>query len=188
MDSTCTLVQQDQIVVQPEQPWLTANGLPTPDEHLKRLAPSWSPETWERYLSWYETPRAESLVTSRKYDQICEEAAESVFANIQSSADDDLKIQVSGYLAGLTGQQRRVIELTFWEGRSERFVARELGISQVSVHGLKKRALNKISGLIKGAITSRTMRGEISPFSTDAGEVNDKKVLDLAIGNLPKAG
>lgn len=170
------------------RPWLDSRGLLLTDDDLRCVSRSWCAETWERYLAWYEAPRAESLVTSRKYEKVCEESAESIFVSAQSNADDDLKGRVSTYLAGLTEQQRRVIELTFWAGRSERYVARELGISQASVHGLKKRAISKISGLLKGAISSRIMRGEVSPFSAETGEVNGKKVLDLVFGDIPKAG
>lgn len=168
--------------------WLDSRGLPLTDDELRSVSRSWCAETWERYLAWYETPRAESLVTSRKYEKVCEESTESIFVNAQSNADDDLKGRISTYLEGLTEQQRRVIELTFWAGRSERYVARELGISQVSVHGLKKRALTKISGLLKGAISSRIMRREVFPLSAETGEVNGKKVLDLVFGDVPKAG
>lgn len=180
--------QNSEVVIDTENPWLQMNGKLTPDEYLKRLTPSWDAETWERYLAWYETPRAESLVSPRKYDQICEEATDSIFVNAQSNADDDLKNRVSVYLAGLTEQQRQVIDMIFWHGRSERFVARALGINQKSVHRLKFRALKKIGHLLKGGLTSRIMRGEISPFSTETGEVNGKKVLGLPLGDLPKAG
>lgn len=190
MDSSCNQAPRGQTenIVQPERPWLLADGKITPDEHLKTLTPFWSVETWERYLAWYETPRSESLIPSWKYDQICEESTESIFEFAQSNADDDLKNRVESYLGLLTGQQRQVVEMIFWEGRSERFVAQQLGINHKSVHRLKLRALKKITHLLKGGPSSRLMRGEISLLSTETGETNGKKVFGLADGTLPQAG
>lgn len=189
MDSLRPL-QEEQITytVQPEQPWLLTNGDKTQDHHLMTLTPSWSAEIWERYLTWFETPRSESLISSRRYDQICEESAESIFEFAQSNAEDELKNRVAQYLAELTGQQRQVIELIFWEGRSERFVAHQLGIKQQAVNRLKRRALKKISHLAKGGVSSRIMRGEISLLHAETGDTNGKKVFVLAEGNFPKAG
>lgn len=190
MDSSCNPVQQDQMeyTVQTERPWLLENGDRTPDDHLKTLTPYWSAEIWESYLTWFETPRPESLIAPWRYDQICEESTESIFEFAQSNADDELKNRVAQYLAELTKQQRQVIEMIFWEGRSERFVAQSLGINHKSVHRLKLRALKKITHLLKGGPSSRLMRGEISPFSTETGDANGKQVLVLAEGTLPKAG
>lgn len=188
MDSSCNQIQPDQIIVQPQRPWLQMDGKVTPDEYLKTLTPGWSTETWDRYLTWFEGQGSESLISPWRYDKVCEESTESIFEFAQSNADDELRNRVAQFLAELTEQQRQVIEMIFWHGRSERYVARELGIKQVSVHGLKKRALNKISGLLKGAITSPFVRGEISPLFAETREVNGKEVLDLALGDLPKAG
>lgn len=190
MDSSCNQAPQGQTEynVQPDQPWLLADGKITPDEHLKTLTPSWSAETWERYLTWFETPRSESLLTPWRYDQICEESTESIFEFAQSNADDDLKNRVESYLRFLTGQQRQVVEMIFWEGRSERYVAQQLGINHKSVHRLKLRALKKITQLLKGGPSSRLMRREISLLSTETGDTNGKEVLDLAEGALPQAG
>lgn len=190
MDSSCNPVPQDQITytVQSERPWLLENGDKTPDDHLKTLTPSWGADTWEQYLTWVEAPRSESLISPRRYDHICEESKESIFEFAQGNADDELKNRVGHYVANLTDQQREVVRMIFWENRSERSIAHHLGISQVSVHGLKRRALKKISNLAKGAIASRIVRGKISSLSAKAEDWNGKEVLVLAEGNFPKAG
>lgn len=188
MDSSCTMLQAEQFVVQPEQPWLLANGKATPEKHLRELSSSWDANTWERYLAWYETPRSESLLPPRRYDQVCEVTTETIFARAQSSAGVGLKRRVDKYLASLTGQQREVVQLIFWHGRSERYVAEKLGISQQSVHRLKQRSLKRIKHLLKEGVASRIVSGEISSLITETGEVNGEKVLDLAFGSLPQAG
>lgn len=191
MDSTNTpaqILEQEPIIVQPDAPWLRTNGKVTPDDHLKSLTSQWGPETWEKYLCWFENQtgqRAESLESPKRYDEICESQEESIFVYAQSSADDDLKNLVGEYLKTLTNQQRRVIELLFWEGRSERYVAKALSVNQKSVHRLKLRAINKIRTLLKGGLSSRIMRGEISPLRN--GGPNEQ-TLFLAKSRLAEAG
>jgi RNA polymerase sigma factor (sigma-70 family) len=80
-----------------------------------------------------------------RYDRICESEEESIFSTFaQSCADDELKEKISKFLLRLTPQQQRVIEMIFWDGRSERYVAEHMSINQKSVHRLKLRALSKI--------------------------------------------
>ncbi len=179
-------IQQDQHPVQAAQPWFLQNGKITPDEMLRHLTPTWSKATWEKYLAWWETQRPESLVSPWFYKKICEEQVESIFASAQSNADDELKDQVNGYLIGLSEPQKKVIEMIFWEGRSERYVAKHLGINQKSAHRLKIRALNKIRQLIEGGLSSRIMRGEIISLSLETGATNDETVLELAQSDLQK--
>lgn len=190
MDSQNQLPSEEQIkyAVQPEQPWLLENGKHTPEDQLKTLTPSWSAETWEKYLVWFENQngqRAESLISPRRYDGICATQEESIFTLSQSCADDDLRNAVGDYLKTLTEQQHRVIEMIFWEGRSERFVSQELGINRGSVHRLKQRALSKIKSLLKGGCSSRIMRGEISPLAK--GDEHEANLL-LAESRLAEAG
>lgn len=154
--------EQTPIIVQPDAPWYQVDGKITPDAHLKMLTPSWDTKTWEKYLSWLdkiESRTNETLLHPRKYDELCDETKESIFVNAESGADDDLRKFVAKYLMRLTPQQRRVLELIFWEGQSERDVAELLGIKQQSVHDVKKRAFNKIRGLIEGHCRLPYMRG-----------------------------
>lgn len=166
-------------------PWLLVNGKNTPEELLKTLTPNWDADTWEKYLEWYETQLGESQVHPRKYDKICEEQEESIFVNAQSSADDDLKSQVNEFILKLTDQQKRVVDLIFWEGRSERFVADFLNINHKSVHRLKIRALNKIRRLLKGGPISPIMKGK-NYFPSATTGVNDG-VFKLVKKHVSKA-
>ena len=157
--------EQNNIIVQPDAPWYQLNGDATPDEHLKMLTPSWDAKTWEKYLSWLDSHNpqtTETLLPPKKYDELCDQTEESIFVNAESGADSDLRSFVAKYLMQLTPQQRRVLEMIFWEGRSERFVADSLGIKQPAVHAIKKRAFNKIRKLIEGGYRLPYMRGLIS--------------------------
>jgi hypothetical protein len=178
---------EQMLIAKAEAPWLLENGKVTPEAHLRTLTPYWNAETWEKYLTWFESKegqRAESLVPPRRYVEMCESQQDSIFVFAQSNADDDLRALVSEYLLTLTEQQRRVIEIIFWDGRSERFVSQALGINRGSVHRLKIRATNKIKDLLKGGCSSRIMKGENSPIQK--GGSNEVR-LQLAHGSMPEA-
>lgn len=193
MDTNTTpaqAIEQQPIIVQAEAPWLQQNGKYTPEEYLKILTPEWSSKTWEKYLSWFENQsgtRAESIVNPKRYDSICEEQEESIFAAYsQTSADGELKAIISKFLLRLTPQQRRVIEMIFWEGRSERYVAQALEINQQPVNRLKKRALNKIKHLLSEGVSSRIMKGENPPIMNEGG--TNAENLSLAKSPMAEAG
>lgn len=175
-------------IVKPEAPWLLENGKLTPEAHLRSLTLYWNSDTWEKYLSWFEAQegsRAESLLPVHRYIELSESQQESIFDFSQSNADDDLRALVSQYLSTLTKKQQRVIEMIFWDGRSERFVANALAINQKSVHRLKLRAVNRIKVLLKGGLTFRIMKGEKSPIVKGG---TDERNHQLADDDLAKAG
>lgn len=189
MDSNQTPAQaiEQMLIVKTETPWVLENGKVTPEAHLRTLTAQWSAEIWEKYLTWFENQdgqRAESLLPPRRYVEMCEVQQESIFVFAQSNADDDLRALISQYLLTLTEQQRRVIEMIFWDGRSERFVSQTLGINRGSVHRLKIRATNKIKDLLRGGCSSRIMKGENS--SIQKGGSNEVR-LQLAHGSMPEA-
>lgn len=62
--------------------------------------------------------------------------------NILAEVEDSVFLQEA--LTMLTPQQQKVITATVLEGRTEREVAEQLGISQPVVHRLKERALNRL--------------------------------------------
>ena len=180
--------EQNNIIVQPDAPWYQLNGDATPDEHLKMLTPSWDAKTWEKYLSWidsHDPQTTETLLPPKKYDELCDQTEESIFVNAESGADNDLRSFVAKYLMQLTPQQRRVLEMIFWEGRSEREAARSMSLNPSTVHRLKKRAFNKIKGLIKGGQHLPYMRGLISS-QVQGG--TDEGTHQLAKGYIAEAG
>jgi RNA polymerase sigma factor (sigma-70 family) len=177
---------QIKIMVQPEQPWLLLNGKHTPENQLKKLTPFWDTATWDRYLIWFETPRAESLLTPGKYIKACEEDEESIFVNAQSDADAKLRAEVNELLESLTQLESKVIRLIFWDGRSERFVANHLKLSRSTIKDAKKRALKRIKLILKTHTpSSRNMKGKVEFASLTTGVSNG--ATDLAKGEIRKA-
>ncbi len=47
-----------------EQPWLNSAGTEVSTEHLKEISRQWDSQTWESYLSWYESNGNKSLDVS----------------------------------------------------------------------------------------------------------------------------
>lgn len=179
---TAQYFEQEEVIVQAKAPWLQINGQHTPDEHLKTLTPSWSAATWEKYLKWYEDlegQRAESVVPPKKYDDICDNLEESIFVYAESSSDQDLRELVGEYLKSLSKKQQLVLNMIFWKGRSERYVAQKLGMKQQAVNQLKKRALSKIKDLAQNVVASRIMRGEDFIFLISKGEENGKQPSNI---------
>lgn len=179
-NTSAQALEQQPIIVQSEAPWFQMNGEVTPTEYLKTLTSSWDAQTWERYLSWFEersSRTSETLLPPRKYDKLCDELEESIFVNSESGADKDLRARVAEYLLTLTDHQRRILELIFWDGRSERYVAQQLGIKQSTVHTLKKRAFKKIRALIEGVCRLPYMRG---PNSSHVKGGSDEQDVSLA--------
>lgn len=78
-----------------------------------------------------------------------EEGENWEFALLSQKQEEVLMHSLIRYaLSQLSERERLVIERVFWDGRGEREVARELGISQQMVSKIKKQALKKLRGLL----------------------------------------
>lgn len=75
-----------------------------------------------------------------------EDTRESVVdAVLRKLAEDDLRRE----LTKLTDEEYALVYALFYEGRTERDYAKELGVSQVAVHKRKQRILKKLKGILK---------------------------------------
>jgi RNA polymerase sigma factor (sigma-70 family) len=129
---------------------------------LSSLAPcppsaSWTPEEWEAYLSSFESPMREGLLSSDHYDRLAGAAETSIFDYAQESSDEKLVSAVQTALVNLSPAQRKVIQLTFFDLKSTRETASVLGVSQSAVCNLKKRAIKNLRNSLKGVFTSTLM-------------------------------
>jgi RNA polymerase sigma factor (sigma-70 family) len=177
----------DKSVNNNHKPWLDHRGRSLSDEALKQMSGSWCPDTWEAYLCSIEKGIVEEQLNPGHYDKMAEASEDSWVSISGTSADEELKKQVEALMSDLSDQQKRVIQMTFWEGRSERSVARTLGISRSSVFVLKKRALKHLAKKItKVSATFPLVRGKNnSPLK---GAVDDNKVFTLDQREILKAG
>lgn len=102
-----------------------------------------------------ESGRIQQIIPSREdsLDRLVEDNArqfedtrESVEdAVLRKLAEDDLRRA----LIKLTDEEYALVYALFYEGRTERDYAKELGVSQVAVHKRKQRILKKLKGILK---------------------------------------
>lgn len=102
-----------------------------------------------------ESGRIQQIIPSREdsLDRLVEDNArqfedtrESVEdAVLRKMAEDDLRRA----LTKLTDEEYALVYALFYEGRTERDYAKELGVSQVAVHKRKQRILKKLKGILK---------------------------------------
>ena len=102
-----------------------------------------------------ESGRIQQIIPSREdsLDRVVgdnarqfEDTRESVEdAVLRKLAEDDLRRA----LTKLTDEEYALVYALFYEGRTERDYAKELGMSQVAVHKRKQRILKKLKGILK---------------------------------------
>ncbi|MGE3756117.1 MAG: RNA polymerase sigma factor [Pseudobdellovibrionaceae bacterium] len=178
MDSSnnVTASIEAQVFVHAEKPWLNEKGHELSDYDLKEVSKNWDQETWERYLQYLDGTLSEQQIRPYDYDDMAEKMDFTCWTFSQSDADDDIKKFVGAILKTLTRQQQRILKMTFWEGRSERFIADELRISRSTVKTLKKRVLKRLAKELKGVSpVSPLVRGKVLPLVKEGGtdEQND---------------
>lgn len=142
-------------------PWLDKKLRKLPDEQLKVVSASWPPEIWEKYLSWFETPMAETLISSSIYNRECEKQIKSVFSGAQPNAETYLRQKIQRYLDSLNPKQKQIIKMSYWHGRSERQIAEKLKISRTRVRQIKAQAISKISNQLNHSSISNYILAEI---------------------------
>jgi RNA polymerase sigma factor (sigma-70 family) len=170
-----------------EKPWLNEKGHAVSDHDLKELSKSWDQETWEKYLNSLDGTLSDQQLKPYEYDYLAENAELTCWDLSQSSADDQAKDFVADLLKLLTPQQQRIIQMNFWEGRSERYIAEELRVSRNTVKTLKKRVLRKLARHLKVVSPiSPLVKGEENSSITKGG--TDEGNHRLACRHLAEAG
>lgn len=187
MDSTNTTASiEAPISVHGEKPWLDQRGHSLSEHDLKEVSKHWRQSTWERYLSSLDGTLSEQQIAPYHYNDLAERMEFTCWEHSQSEADDETTKFVAEILKNLTSQQMRIVQMTFWEGRSERYIAEELKISRSTVKTLKKRVLKRLAARLRGVSPiSPLVKGEISPIAKGG---TDEASLLLVLDDLAEAG
>lgn len=189
MDSLVTGVNSTEIQnLNPQaMPWLNSKGQMLPDKKLKDISRRWDQETWEKYLNYLDGTISEQQIHPNDYEKMSEKMEKSCWDLTQSDADRDSKSLVNTLFKELSTHQRKILKMIFWEGRSERFIARELNISRGTVNTIRKRALKRLNALLRPEVSaiSPLMRGK--DFSNATGGKNAKSKT-ASENQLPKVG
>ena len=158
-----------------QKPWLDKDGKPKSNEELKRISPSWSEATWESYWKSIESKQKEeapffwSTGTWEDYlSDLSKEREEYFFENpkdwenfsneayvqLLMSMDgtekglDRLRVLAKTCLNQLSQRESEVLKKIFFEKKSEKQIAEDLGVSRGSIKTFKSRGLNKIKRLM----------------------------------------
>lgn len=126
-----------------QQPWLEKNGELLADERLELTCPSWTPETWEAYLTYLEPPLKEKVGVKReRTDRRSIPHPYSV--EEEEHFGDPRHFWVRQGVANLPPAEERVIRRFYWDGLSEYTIAHRLKVTRSTVQTLRRRAIARL--------------------------------------------
>lgn len=112
------------------------------DQEIRTESKSWTAEQWESYLATLEVGLKES---QPRISEVQRQAWTSNIFDLSAAApSEELTQKISELVSTLTERQKFIIGKIFWDGLSERQVAKMMGISRQGVFDLKKRALRRL--------------------------------------------
>ena len=137
----------------PRKPWEDNCGKTLPDDVLREVSKSWPPRIWEAYLKTIEVSLREMPL--RKFEKVsakheCQTALENYFTEDENSEArlflDPTAVKQA--LLKLTFQQRKLVELVFFQELTVTAAAKEIGISRVAASGTLARALGRVREIL----------------------------------------
>lgn len=122
------------------------------DEIVRTDRRTWNEREWEACMKSVEISLSESLSLNREV--VSQHSSVSMYELSSSVCSEELSKIVQQLLARLSERQVLVISKIFWDGKSERAIAREMKISRQAVYDLKRRALNNLRKHAQGVLAS----------------------------------
>lgn len=134
-----------------KRPWISESGGPLDLSALRETCRTWSAQDWELYLSSLDGHQKESQASTNTIEELG--LAANIYPSFLPGCRPELSKLVGNLLKALTKKQKFVLEKIFFEGRSERQVARMMMISRTGVVDLKKRALRKLKNTHRATLS-----------------------------------
>jgi DNA-directed RNA polymerase specialized sigma24 family protein len=128
----------------PNRPWLTSSEVEIPTFVLREICKGWDRETWERYLSWYESSIREKLIDQDLYDDICDRQTQSIFSLFDQDNSIENKKLCESLLRSIPQEESKVLRLVYFQGKTIRDIAYETNQSKSTVHFLKNKGLKRL--------------------------------------------
>ena len=159
-----------------QKPWIKKDGDTFSDQELLEVTQQWGGDDWEDFLSsTVEKPLLETLPNDPGFIENCENNYRQAYQGMLAKSDHpNLKVAIQSILKNLTAPEQRVIYEFFWQGKSMRTMAREMGVSKWSIETYKSRALAKLGFLF---LENFSMKAKCSNSS--------KKLSDRFSGQKP---
>lgn len=122
------------------------------EDDLRSASRNWNANEWEAYLRTLEVGLSESLSSKNEVNQ--RGITNNIFELSSSGCAEEVSMVVEQLLAHLSERQALVLRKIFWDGKSERKIARELKIGRPAVYDLKKRALKNLRKVAQGVLAT----------------------------------
>ena len=134
------------------KPWMRKDGSLKSTSELKDCSISWSPKTWERYLSETHNSRIRADFWSQDgLSQISqEEYQEAIAVRTPLSDYKELRNHLEHAMSFLSPLELKAIRAIYWENNSYSQTAQKLGVSKGTVQTHVKRAVAKLKKKMLG--------------------------------------
>ncbi|MFK7824491.1 MAG: sigma factor-like helix-turn-helix DNA-binding protein [Oligoflexales bacterium] len=145
------------------KPWLDADGNVYPNAKLMELKRNWSLSTWEEFLqAEVDVSRQEALLHSPNHIENCSRG----FGEIVKEMDTEdhyprLQKQIRQYLKRLSKKEQQILDAIFWEGKSQRQLAKETKVSRTAITNTRDRALKKLGTFFVENLSARISAKEL---------------------------
>lgn len=142
------------------KPWQNPDGKLKSNEEITEAAKTWTPATWEEYLTTLEKPQTEFLLNNpRDIENIsAAEYTEMLIFLMKHDEHPVLKRTIEAGLKKLSPREKEVIHLYYWDNCRQHEIAEGLGITRGTVKKLLDRARIKIKTHLVSGTLSRLVR------------------------------
>jgi RNA polymerase sigma factor (sigma-70 family) len=156
------------------KPWLDADGNVYPDTKLMELKRSWTLSTWEEFLrTEVDVSRQEVLLHSPDYIENCSRGFTEMVGEMDTEDQyPRLRMQINRYLKRLSNKEQQVLNAIFWEGKSQRELAKKYKVSRTAINNTRDRALKKLGTFFVESLSARISAQELmtDDLKHDRGE------------------
>lgn len=142
------------------------------EDDLRSASRNWNADDWESYLRTLEVGLSESLSSKTEVNQ--KAITNNIFELSSSGCSKEVSMVVEQLLAHLSERQALVLRKIFWDGKSERKIAREMKTSRQAVYDLKKRALKNLRKVAQGVLaTSPIVQADVLLIADEIEQANE---------------
>lgn len=150
------------------KPWLDHRGHRQCIDDLIEMSANWNSRDWAKYLKSLESEREGKSLRPYTFRKIAEYQTKSVFdLYAERSSSTALQQFIEAAMSVLSGKQRDVIRLTFFEGLSLDQAAECLNLGKSTVFEHQKSALKKLRAALTVRANDLAIYRRVSDFDEE---------------------